>query len=130
MGPTPAGARGPQGAGATNGARPSPQALKLGDVAKSLVSANELVDGCGLLNQESGRKLKGVEGVDLPRFAVPGNEVTGRLEVGVEDAHRGDDAIPDVVEKTEAEPVEVDVRDLSGPDLLRENGRSLGERQA
>ena len=45
----------------------------------------------------------------MPRFPVPGDEVTGCLEVGVEDANRGNDAILDVVEKTEAEPVEVDV---------------------
>jgi hypothetical protein len=73
-----------------------------------LVSANELVDRRGLLNRESNRKLKGVEGVDLPRFTVPGDEVTGYLEVSVEDSHRCHDAIPDVVEKSQPKPVEVD----------------------
>ena len=94
----------------------------MGDVAKSSVSANELIDGCGLLDRESDRKLKGVEGMDLPRFTVPGDEFTGCLEVRVEDAHRCHDAIPDIIEKTQPKPVEVDFGNLSGPDLLRENG--------
>ena len=53
------------------------QPLKQSDVAESLVSANELIDGGGLLNRESHRELKGVEGVDLPRLPVPGDEVAG-----------------------------------------------------
>ena len=60
-----------------------------------------------MANREGDRELDGVERVDLPRLPMPGDELTGRLKVGVEDADRSDGAVPDILEESQAEPVEV-----------------------
>ena len=66
-------------------ARPSSKAM-----SQSLWSRHELVNGSGLLNRESDRKLKSVKGVNLSGLPVPGDEVAGGLEVSVQNADRGD----------------------------------------
>ena len=53
--------------------RPSSKAM-----SQSLWSADELINGSGLLNRESHRELKSVKGVDLSGLSVPGDEVALR----------------------------------------------------
>jgi len=52
------------------------QPLEQGDVAESLVGADEAIDRGGHLNRQSHRELNRVEGVDLPRLPVLRDEVT------------------------------------------------------
>ena len=52
------------------------QSLEHRDVTKPAVGADEAIDRGGLPNRESHRKLNCIEGVDLPRFPVLGDQVT------------------------------------------------------
>jgi len=65
------------------------QPFEHGNVTEPLVGADEMIDGGGLLNRESHRELKGVEGVDLSRLPVACDQVAGRIEVSIQDADWG-----------------------------------------
>jgi hypothetical protein len=75
-----------------------------------LVGADELVNGSGLLNRESDRKLKSVKGVNLSGLPVPGDEVAGGLEVSIQNADRGEGTDSDIGKKPQTKPVKVNER--------------------
>src|SRR5271157_1232644 len=53
------------------------ESLEQGDVAKSLIGANEMIDRGGRLNRQGHSELNRVEGVNLPRLPVLCDEISG-----------------------------------------------------
>src|SRR5271157_751914 len=53
------------------------ESLDQGDVAKSLIGANEMIDRGGRLNRQGHSELNRVEGVNLPRLPVLCDEISG-----------------------------------------------------